>query len=403
METVVIKICLISLLDLLAVGLTFPLLYPYLKTLGASHTLVGVYGATYSGLQVLTGPVIGSWSDLRGRKYVASITLIVSALCYFCIGLTTSLFVIFLLRVILGFTKHTQTLCKALIADNVAKEKQTQVHGWSTAISILGFVFGPIIGGHLIEVQNGFSYVCTLTALLFIINFGLICSIPDNNIYKLSKTERKLHLVNFKYEFSKAVTELTNINWQVYWDVFTLRFLFSFAISIYFSNQALYIQEEYKLSQKYVGYIISFVSVIGGVAAMMTGYIKSMYYRKDSDNLNLLFHLFLIMTVSFCSIYFSPNLIILLLLLTPFAFSSAILRIISMEVILNRSHSNDRGSLAGVSNSVMSVGRFISPVMSGIVADSFGESKVMLFAFLPSLIGTFLCFRLVSRRKVMVD
>ncbi|KAF5283312.1 hypothetical protein FQR65_LT13969 [Abscondita terminalis] len=402
METVVIKICLISLLDLLAVGITFPLLYPHLKSLGASHTVLGIFGATYSGLQVISGPIIGSWSDLRGRKFVASIVLIASAISYICTGLTSSLFLIYFLRIILGFTKHTQTLCKAIIADTVRKDEQTKVHGWSTAISSLGFVFGPIIGGHLIEIQNGFSYVCTLTAILFIINFGLICTFPDNKP-KLFKSEDEFRLLNFKTELKRSLVELTKIDWKIYWDVFTLRFLFSFAISIYFSNQALYIQEEYGLSQKYIGYIISFFSVIGGMSSLATGYIKTVYYKNDPDNLNLLFQLFLMMTLSFVGIYFSPNLALLLLLLMPFAFSSSLLRIVSMEVILNRSHSNDRGSLAGVSNSVMSVGRFVSPVMSGVVADGFGEDKVMLFAFLPSLMATFLCFRLLYRPKIVID
>lgn len=43
---------------MLAVGLVFPLLYPHLKSLGASTSLIGLFGAIYSGLQIISGPLI---------------------------------------------------------------------------------------------------------------------------------------------------------------------------------------------------------------------------------------------------------------------------------------------------------------------------------------------------------
>lgn len=75
--------------------------------------------------------------------------------------------------IIVGFVKHTQTLCKAIIGDILPREKHAEVYGRSAAISSLGFVVGPIIGGHLSELSHGFSYVCALTTVLFIINIGI--------------------------------------------------------------------------------------------------------------------------------------------------------------------------------------------------------------------------------------
>lgn len=340
---------------------------------------------------------VGSWSDIRGRSFVASVVLFISAICYLLMGFTTSLVMIYISRILLGVMKHTQTLCKALIADIVPKEKQTEVYGRSTAISSIGFIIGPIVGGHLIELSHGFSYVCTLTAILFVINIALFYTFRHVADDKLTRTEQ-FHLKNLNHELSKAVKELFQIGWKEYWDVFSLRFLYSFCMAIYFSNQSVFIKEQYQLSQKYIGYIISFFSIIGGISSMVIGHIKMKFYKNDSGYLTLLLHLFLILTFCFFGIYLSPNLSFLLLLLTPFAFSSSALRVLTMELILNRSHTNDRGSLSGVANSVMSIGRFVSPLMSGIIADWFGESKVMLFAFVPSLIATLLCTKLIKRK-----
>lgn len=71
-----------------------------------------------------------------------------------------------------GIVKHTQTLCKAVIADLLPKEKHAKVYGTSSALGSLGFVVGPVIGGHLSELNYGFSYASMLTGLIFLVNAG---------------------------------------------------------------------------------------------------------------------------------------------------------------------------------------------------------------------------------------
>ncbi|KAF2882247.1 hypothetical protein ILUMI_23915 [Ignelater luminosus] len=397
----VILIYAISFIDLLAIGLTFPLLYPHIRSLGASHMVVGIFGSTYSGLQVLSGPVIGSWSDLKGRRFVAVITLAISCLCYFLIGLTSSLGFIFFLRIVLGFVKHTQTLCKAIIGDVLPREKHAEVFGRSAAISSLGFVVGPIIGGHLSELSHGFSYVCTLTAVLFIINIGFIYSIPDTSKNAKNKQNNSFTIKKFGNELLRAVAELMKIDWKVYWDAFFLRFLFGFSISIYFSNQAIYIQEKFDLSQRYIGYTISFLSIIGSLAGLMLGYITNRFYKNDFNCSKRLFHGFATICITFIGLYYAPNITIFVMFLIPFGISNTILRIVSMEVILSRSGNKDRGSLSGASNSVMSVARFISPITSGIIGDTVGENAVVLSAFAPALLGSLLCVKLMYKNHVI--
>ncbi|RZC31959.1 MFS 1 domain containing protein [Asbolus verrucosus] len=162
----------ISFMDLFAVGLTFPLLSNHLRELGASHLSVGLISSLYSGLQVVSGPVVGSWSDVRDRKSVLTTTLLLCSVGYILLGLTSSIFVVAVVRFVLGITKHTQSICKAIITDLLPVEERAGAFGKSAAFGSLGFIVGPVIGGHLSEVSNGFSYVCALTGLLFVINIG---------------------------------------------------------------------------------------------------------------------------------------------------------------------------------------------------------------------------------------
>jgi hypothetical protein len=36
----------------------------------------------------------------------------------------------------------------------------------------VGFIVGPVVGGHMAEMENGFHYVCCIAMLFFLINFG---------------------------------------------------------------------------------------------------------------------------------------------------------------------------------------------------------------------------------------
>lgn len=63
-------------------------------------------------------------------------------------------------------------LLKTLVADIVPQEQQTAVYGKLGACFGLGFIMGPVIGGNLLELENGFAYIAYLAAALTAINFG---------------------------------------------------------------------------------------------------------------------------------------------------------------------------------------------------------------------------------------
>lgn len=376
---------LISFLDLFAVGLTFPVLAPHIRSLGVSHLTVGILSSSYSILQVLSGPIIGSWSDVRGRKQVFMITLFLSSIFYFLLGLSTSIYSIFIVRLLLGIFKHTQTLIKAVIADFVKAEDNSKVLGHSTAFSSLGFVIGPIIGGHLSELRSGFMYICFLTGLIFIINIGFVYMLPERKSKKKS--------INVGEELFKSVQDLKKINWKRHWVSFLLKFLFVLSTTIFFVNQSLYLKERYNLSQKHVGYGISLVSVIGVAAAFMSGYITKTFYKNRSCN-ERAYHSFLMLSSCFIGFYISPNYYYVIALLIPFGICNSLLRIVTMEILFQKCGPDERGSLNGASDSVMSLARSLAPIAGGVVGDAFNENAVMLLAVVPGAIGTLICYRL---------
>lgn len=201
-------------------------------------------------------------------------------------------------------------------------------------------------------------------------------------------------MTSFREELLKAVLNLKEIDWSTYWDAFLLRFLFALSVSVYLSNQSVYLKERYELSQKTIGYIISFYSALGTTSGFLMGVITKTFYENDVNCHKRLLHFFAVLTVCYFLLYFSPNIGVYVAILIPQGVASMIIRIVSMEFMLSKPHSKAKGSISGATNSVMSVARFISPVASGVIADLFGEQYVILSAFVPTLLAVGLCWKI---------
>ena len=68
--------------------------------------------------------------------------------------------------------KHSQELTKAYIADITPKARHPDLFGKFNSISSVGFVFGPLVGGHLGDQPGGFLVVAWLSAAIFVVNLG---------------------------------------------------------------------------------------------------------------------------------------------------------------------------------------------------------------------------------------
>ncbi|CAH2071530.1 unnamed protein product, partial [Iphiclides podalirius] len=181
---------LVAFLDLLAVGLIVPLVPNHVRQLGGNHIYIGLLGSIYSGFQLGSGPLIGSLSDLKGRRMILMLTLLMCAGAYIILGLTTSIAVILILRAILGLFKQTQMLTKALVPDYESDQvKQSVIYGKMAAISGIGITLGPVIGGHIAEDHPdfGFLYIAIIVTACFIANAGIVYFLPTNKEKETTK------------------------------------------------------------------------------------------------------------------------------------------------------------------------------------------------------------------------
>lgn len=138
-------------IDLVGFGIVIPVLPYYAEgsRFGATPREVGLLFASYSVMQLVFAPVLGRLSDKHGRRPILLISLLGTCLGFLILGFATTLWMLFLGRIIDGISGGNISTAQAYIADVTTEENRAKGMGLIGAAFGLGFVLGPAIGGIL--------------------------------------------------------------------------------------------------------------------------------------------------------------------------------------------------------------------------------------------------------------
>ena len=172
------------LLDVLGFGLLIPV-GPHLVqqltggTEQEAAPIVGWLMATYSAMQFLFAPVLGTLSDRFGRRPVLLFALLGSGLDYFAMALAPNIAWLFVTRALNGLTGASMTVASAYIADVTPPERRAAGYAVVGAAFGIGFVLGPLSGGLLgeIDIRLPFWVAGGVTLLNWL--FGLLV-VPES-------------------------------------------------------------------------------------------------------------------------------------------------------------------------------------------------------------------------------
>ena len=148
---------LINFVDLMGFGLVILLLPFYAVRFDASVFQVAALLTVYSACQFVGAPLLGAWSDRVGRRpvlmfsqwgsVVGYVTLALPAMFHWSAGV--GLAVVFLSRIIDGFTAGNITVTNAYVSDVIPAKERAGVMGLLGAAFGVGFTIGPPLGGVL--------------------------------------------------------------------------------------------------------------------------------------------------------------------------------------------------------------------------------------------------------------
>jgi len=140
-----------AFVDMLGLIIIYPLLPFYAEHLGANATMVGALIASFSVAQLIAAPVWGWLSDRYGRRPAILVGLLLSAVAYFIFAFASSIWLLFLSRIVQGLGGGTIGVVQAYVSDVSETKDRAKMLGWLSAVTSLGAVIGPAIGSLLVR------------------------------------------------------------------------------------------------------------------------------------------------------------------------------------------------------------------------------------------------------------
>ena len=146
-------------------------------------------------------------------------------------------------------------------------------------------------------------------------------------------------------------------------DLLILRLLIGLSVMLYRNNFILIMEERFNTTPKTTGFLISYGALIGVISGMVVGKIVELY----GDMSKLLLHANNLLIVTMIGLTFAPSLSAIVFFLTLLSVTNSISRVCVTDISIRRGKLKNSGALLGISQSVASVSRSISPFLSGVM------------------------------------
>jgi DHA1 family tetracycline resistance protein-like MFS transporter len=146
-------IMLTSLIDMISIGLIIPVLPALVGSFTGSQAdqafWYGVVTFAFSLSNFFGSPVLGALSDSFGRRPVLLIGFCGLALNFFATALATSMVMLIVARLVGGAMQANLSVANAYVADITPPAGRARRFGMLGAMSGVGFILGPVMGGLL--------------------------------------------------------------------------------------------------------------------------------------------------------------------------------------------------------------------------------------------------------------
>ncbi|WP_415886434.1 Tet(A)/Tet(B)/Tet(C) family tetracycline efflux MFS transporter [Providencia rettgeri] len=220
----------ITALDAMGIGLIMPVLPALLREYVTLENLANHYGillALYAIMQVFFAPILGRWSDKFGRKPILLISLAGAVLDYSLLALSSSLWMLYLGRLISGITGATGAVAASVIADNTAPQERTKWFGRLGAAFGVGLIAGPAIGGfagqfspHLPFVIAAILNACSFVVIWLIFKNKNVIQNDQNETVELSvpfiQLIKPIILLLFVFFMAQLIGQIPATTWVLF-------------------------------------------------------------------------------------------------------------------------------------------------------------------------------------------
>ena len=381
---------LIVFIDLLGFGIIIPMLPFYAEHFGASPGIVTLLMATYSLMQFVAAPFIGSMSDRYGRRRVILISLVGTCVAYVFMAYASSLVMLFAARALAGLFAGNIAAAQAYIADITTPENRARGMGFFGAAFGLGFIFGPMIGGILSGSASG--SINFHAAPLFAASLSSIAAFL---VVVLLKESRKVGSVNSGSRgwFAPIYLAVRRA------DMKRLIYLFLLVMFVFAGLEAtiaLWAERQFLWGPREVGYLFAYVGVI---AAVVQGGIIGPATRRWGEMRVIILGL-CGLVAGFALMPVASGMSLLLVATALLAGGFGLCNPALNSLISRRSSSDSQGAVLGVAQSGASLARILGPAFAGVVFSLLGRHAPYIIGALLLLFALGLAWRMMQSSDV---
>lgn len=350
-------------IDLVGFGIVIPVLPFYAEggKFGATPSQVGLLFASYSIMQLVFAPVLGRLSDRYGRRPVLLVSLLGTAIGFLILGFATTLWMLFVGRIIDGISGGNISTAQAYIADVTTKENRAKGMGLIGAAFGLGFVFGPAIGGILS--RWGVNVPFFFAGSLALANVVLL-------YFTLPETVTKDHPARTSAAAGRGWQQLfLSLKNPRLGYLLSIYFLGIVAFSIMTATFSLFMMFRLGYDAFHNGWIFAFVGVI---SAIVQGGLIGKLVKRFGEPLLVIVGAFLFSAslVMIPLVTARTGLTVILLIGAATAIGQA-LSTPSLSSLASKSASaGEQGSVLGVMQSVASLARAVGPSLAAVLIHS---------------------------------
>ena len=258
-----------------------------------------------------------------------------------------------------GLLKHGLSTGKAFLTDVTPQKELCKALGYYHACSSTGYIAGPVIGGYLIDWDPTFALVAYSCSSVFFFNSVLAFVLlpprkTDESVSndKVKEEDSVSLLFSFKYFSTQG-------------DFMFLRFLLTFSVLMMRANFSIFITEKFDVDNKTLGYITSLNSIVGTLSLASVGYITAFYNNPNTQ----LKHASFLLSASLMFISFAPSVPFVIVGFIPLSIATSNSKVCLTNLSLSRATEDDKGALIGLSYSVSSFSRTISPTLVGTMQE----------------------------------
>jgi MFS family permease len=421
-HTPIFPILLVNFIGTLGFSIVLPFLVFLVIRFGGNAVVYGIMAAFYPIFQLMGAPILGKWSDIKGRRRILLLSQIGTTFSWvlFLIALfvpittvfvvdsdalgsfiiTVPILILFFARALDGITGGNISVANAYIADISSESNRKKNYGKMAVSASLGFIVGPALAGILGATVFG-ETLPVLAALLISVAASIIILLylPESKASKMKgepnkKGLRKIFGQEQKpgYEIDgedkiklKDIRKIKHIPY-----VLMLYFLIFLGFNMFYTSFPIHAIEGLNWSIATLGFFLAALSLI---MVIVSGPVLSKLSKTTSDS-SLVVGGGIVLGFNFVLLT-SENEIFIYLAAVLFGIGNGLMWPSFLSLVSKLAGEKYQGSVQGVGSSAGALASIIGLILGGFLYSGIGVVS-FLFSAAVIFVVTGLSVRLIG-------